>query len=138
MNNALTEIVREIPPEVAARHGRGASPVFIAHGCVLLERFAGKSYMYKAVNLKNNKYAQISRRIKPMPESDYEAAAIKIRASGIAGVSRYTVDKPPGERLEREEVTQIQDIIFKEILPLYGSQYVLHERNATIQRQAEH
>lgn len=120
MTDTLSEIIREIPPDVAARHGREAAPVFIVHGCVLLERFTGKSYAYKAVNLENGKSAQITRRVKPLAESGFEAVALKIRASGIAGPGRFTADRPPGQNLRSDKLAEIQKLIFEDVLPLYG------------------
>jgi len=130
MTNALSEIIRDIPPDVAARHGRGATPVFIAHGCVLLEHFTGKSYAYKAVNINNGRSEQITRRVKPLTESGFEAAALKIRASGIAGPGHFTVDRPPGQNLPHDRLAEIQRLIFEDILPLYG--YGVREKQAEL------
>ena len=115
-----TEINREISPEVAKRYISKATPLFTTHGCVLLERMTEKAYIYKAENLETSKSIQISRRMKPMPESDYAAIAAKIIGSEIAGPGKYMVDMPPSKNLSREHLAEVLKHIFAEVLPEHG------------------
>ena len=129
----LSEIIREIPPDVAARYGLEGNPLFLAYGCILLERNTGKAYVYKAVNLETRRSAQISRRVKQIDESKYEAIAAKIRTCGIAGAGRYSVDMKPNQSLRPDKLSEIQKLIFEDILPLYG--YAVREKQVEL---AEH
>ena len=116
-----TEINREISPEVAKRYmQKSVTPIFTTHNCVLLERVTEKAYIYKAENLETGKSIQISRRVKPMPESDYEAAVVKIIGSSIAGSGKYMVDMPSGKNLSREHLAEVLKLVFADVLPNHG------------------
>jgi len=118
-HDVTNEIIHEIPPEVIARYGADA-PLLIAYGCVLLEHDSGKSYAYRAVNLKTGKSANLSRRAYPLTTSGVADMIEKIRLSHIAGAGLLDADMPPGESLSHDRLAEILDYIFWEILPEHG------------------
>jgi len=120
------EIMRELPSGIPGRYLANGSPLLTAYGCVLLERWVGKSYVYKAVNLKTGRSAQICRRVYPLKPLAFAEVAGKIRDSGIAGRGRLEIDMEPGESLPAIELAEIQSHIFKNILP--GHNYGIREK----------
>ncbi|MGL6200404.1 MAG: DUF6075 family protein [Lachnospiraceae bacterium] len=94
--------------------------LFTAYGCVLLEEWVGKSYLYQAVNLKSGKSIKICRRVYPLKPSSYELIAEKIRTSKIAGQGRFEIDMPPGQQLSYEKTIEILHHVFYNILPTHG------------------
>jgi len=73
----------KISPDISERFV-GFFPVFIVYGCVLLEKHTGKSYVYKAANIKNGDMTHICHRKNRLDKADYEAVAEKIRVCGVA------------------------------------------------------
>lgn len=120
------EITQELPNGLPARYTKDGTPIFTAYGCVLLERWVGKGYAYKAVNLKNGRSVQICNRTYPLKPSSFENIAAKIRTSGIADMGRFEIDMQPSESISYKRVKGIQHHIFKNILPEHG--YVLREK----------
>lgn len=114
----LKEVNREIPADIAARFKDDA--LFIAYGCILLERSTGRSYAYKAVNLETGRSALICRKVNPLTISGIPAIVEKIKASPIAGQGRYDVDMRAGSNLFHDRLAEIMDYIFLELLPAYG------------------
>lgn len=114
------EITWELPRDLPERYIGDASPLFTAYGCVLLERWAGKSYAYKAVNLKNGRSVHICRRANPLQPASFEKIAAKIRDSGIAGRGRFEIDRKPGESCRADEIAEVQEYIFEHILLEHG------------------
>ena len=94
--------------------------LFTAYGCVVLEEWSGKSYLYTAANLKSGKALKICRRSYPIKPSSYETIADKIRTSRIAGRGRFEIDVPAGERLPYDSPLEIMHHIFNNILPSHG------------------
>lgn len=106
-----------IPPGVKSW---GGPPVLTAHGCALLERFTGKSFTYRAVNLTTGASAHICRRKNPVTAKDFDALAEKIRLSGAVPGPDYSVDARRGESVPREKLAEILEHIFTALLPEQG------------------
>lgn len=121
VNGILSELSREIPPNIPRQYllGKG-QPVFTAFGCVLMEREAGRSYVYMAVNIKTGKSEEISRRTTPLTASSVPYMLEKIRLSPVAGESRLEIDREFGESVSYSKLLGIQDIIFRDMLPEHG------------------
>lgn len=117
--DVTNEIIQDIPTEIIARYGADA-PLFIAYGCVLLEHDSGKSYAYRAVNLKTGKSANLCRRATPITTSGVKGMVEKIRVSHVAGAGRLEIDMPPDKSLSRDRLAEILDYLFWEILPEHG------------------
>ena len=121
MNTSLySEISRELPDIVPDRFLAGGVPLFTAFSCVLIERCTGRSFVYRALNLKTWRSVTLCRRATPMGTSGAAAMADKIRTSPVAGPGRLTADRPTGESLPYEKLRAILDEIFRDILPQYG------------------
>lgn len=117
-NDILREISREIPPDIAARF-RGDA-LFLAYGCILLERDTEKGYVYKAVNLETGRSATISRRTRQLTLSGVPEILERLKASGIAGPGRLCSDMPPGRNLFHDRLAEIMEDTFRSLLPAHG------------------
>jgi ATP-dependent DNA helicase DinG len=116
--NILKEVNRDIPDDIAARFKGDA--LFIAYGCLLLERDNGKSYTYKAVNLETGRSANLGRKVNPVTISGIPAMLKKIKASSIAGRGRFEADMRAGSNLFHDRLAEITQYIFSELLPAHG------------------
>ena len=115
--------VQIIPPGMRRWDG---STVLIAHDCALLERFTGKSYSYRTVNLKTGESAHIFSKKEPLRESEYMAVierALTIRAPVAAPAPDFRVDVRLGESVSRERLAEVLSHIFGELLPEHGYSY---------------
>ncbi len=119
-SNIQREISRTIPTNIPARFTAQETPLFTAYGCVLVERDTGKSYVYKAINLRTGVSEVISRRDFPLTTSGVEAMAEKIRKSSIAGAGSLEADRPFGDKIGLDSCLKTLAAVFKEILPQYG------------------
>lgn len=97
------------------------SPVLKVYGCVLLERFTGKSYTYRAVNLETGASVHICRRAQRISEEEHGAIAEKILASNVA--SCFCVEARHGEKASSEKLTEVLHYIFDTLLPRHGYSY---------------
>ena len=119
-SNIQREISRDIPNNIPIRFTNNSVPLFTAYGCVLMERDTGRSYIYTAVNLKDNRREVLSRRDNPLATSGVEAMAEKIRRSTVAGSGRFEADRPFGEQAALDNCREMLTVIFNDILPKYG------------------
>lgn len=121
LTGILSELSRDIPPDIPPRFlFRRGKPLFAAFGCVLTERDTGGNYVYMAVNVKSGKSEELCRRAKQLTVSDEMDMLERIRLSSVAGASRLSVDKDYEESLPYAKLSQIQDVIFRDILPEHG------------------
>lgn len=122
-DSIMDEVSRQIPPDLIHEYGDAA--LFIAYGCVLLEKENKKSYTYSAQNLKTGRTVILCRRKKQLTTSSAGEMAEKIRLSPVAGKGVLQAEMPPGENLIRDALGRILLRIFADILPQHG--YVLRE-----------
>ena len=127
------EISRELPDCVPDRFLAGGVPLFTAFGCVLIERNAGRSFVYRALNLKTWRSVTLCRRAEPMTSMGAPAMADKIRTSPVAGPGRLQADRPTGESLPYEKLRAILNEVFRDVLPQHG--YSVREQQIEL---AEH
>ena len=117
---ALSEVSHDIPIDIPRRLTRGGEPLLTAYGCVLLERDTGGGYVYSAVNHKTGRTAVLTRRANPLTDAGVAAMVEKIRLSPVAGAGAMEVDRTFGESLKLGKLREIQDAIFRDILPQHG------------------
>lgn len=127
------EISYELPPDVPHRYLSGATPIFTAYGCALLERQTAKSHVYSAVNLSSGKTETLCRKAHPLEECDHIKMAVKIKESSVAGAGCLCIDREPGDSLSHGALEKILWIVFTEVLPQYG--YAVRENQIEL---AEH
>ena len=87
LNEILPVLSREIPPVIQKRHMAKGEPLFIAYGCVLLERETEKGYEYKAVNIVTGDAEVLSRDSEELTTSGVMDMLDKMRLSSVAGSS---------------------------------------------------
>ncbi len=114
------EISYDVPPDIPPRFLLGETPIFTAYGCALLERKTIKSHVYSAVNLTSGRKEILCRKHRPLDESEYLDAAAKIKTLPIAGAGRFSIDRPPREKLPRKKMDEVLSNIFADILPQHG------------------
>ena len=85
LNEILPELSREIPLGIQRRYITEGEPLFIAYGCVLLERETDDGYEYKAVNIATDESEVLSRGYMQLTTSGVEEMLEKIRLSSVAG-----------------------------------------------------
>ena len=127
----MNEVSRDIPAELRNKYGDGA--LFIAYGCVLLEKENKKSYTYSAQNLKTGCTEILCRRKAQLTTSGTADMAEKIRISAVAGKGVLQVDMPHGENFMRDKLHAILLHVFTDILPKHG--YGVREKQTEL---AEH
>lgn len=120
----MDEVSRQIPPDLVKKYGDGA--LFIAYGCILLEKQNSKSYTYSARNLKTGRTVILCRRKTQLTTSGVADMTERIRRSSVSGKGALEVDMPHGENLMRETLSNILLRIFENILPRHG--YALREK----------
>lgn len=128
---AIDEVSRKIPVDIRSKHGDSA--LFIAYGCVLLEKINEKSYTYSAENLSTGRSALLCRRKNQLTTSGVAKMAEKIRLSSVAGKGAVEVDMQPTENMLRDSLETILQHIFHNILPKHG--YGVREKQVEL---AEH
>ena len=114
------EMSRNIPKEITLTTSENTVPLLTAYGCVLMERDTGKSYIYTAINLKNGRREVIARRPSPLTTKGVDTMLEKIRLSNVAGAGALEADTHSGEQLPLEKCREIMQVVFNEILPLFG------------------
>ena len=126
-------ITREIPLDLMMKYQGEEAPVFIAYGCVLLERCAGKTYVYKAVNLKDGRVHPLSRTTGRLQERRFSHMAEKIRISPIAETPKIQAETKVREPRTKERLNYILERIFNEVLPTHG--YTVREAQRELSAQ---
>lgn len=111
----------------------GGKPLFTAYGCALVERNAGNSWVYHAVNLSTGRLEVLMRRAKPIDQATYERMAERISISSVRGKSRLEADRRFGEQTSRGHLHRIMETVFQEIMPMYG--YKVRERQVELAGQ---
>ena len=87
LNEILPELSREIPARIQKRYITEGEPLFIAYGCVLLERETDDSFEYKAVNIATGDSEVLLRASEQLTTSNVLDMLEKIRQSSVAGSS---------------------------------------------------
>ena len=130
---AYSEITLDIPQEVRRLYCEEEKPLFIAYGCVLLERYTGKSYIYNIINIKNKNRDYIYRRKNRILETDYPNIAERIWKSPIAEKGQIEISEAHGERSGMQKLMDVQGHIFRDILPANG--FGIRERQIELAHQ---
>jgi ATP-dependent DNA helicase DinG len=116
----LDEISHDIPHDLPGRYLTGGDPLFAAYGCLLLERNAGKSYVYRAVNMETGGSVLLARKQYPLASNGLADMVDKIRLSPVAGAGRWEADRPDFNHcLQYGETVKILKHVFRDILPEY-------------------
>lgn len=129
----MEDFTREIPLDLMMKYQGEDAPVFIAYGCVLLERCAGKTYVYKAVNLKDGRIHPLSRTTGRLQERRFKHMAEKIRLSPIAEAPKMQAEIKANTARPRERLERILYRIFEEVLPKHG--YTVREAQKELSAQ---
>ena len=85
LHEILPELSREIPAGIQKQYITEGEPLFIAYGCVLLERETGDSFEYMAVNIATGDFEVLSRDAEQLMTSGVLYMLEKIRQSSVAG-----------------------------------------------------
>ncbi len=120
MTNIGREISRNIPSNIPHRFLASGEPILTAYGCILLERDAGRSYVYTAVNMKSGMSEVLSRRVNPLTVSGVNAMIEQLSQSRVAGAGVFETDKVFGEQITLHDCKRLLNAIFNEILPMHG------------------
>ena len=118
--NHEQEISTAIPSDIKIAVSEHNVPLLTAYECVLMERDAGKSFVYTAINIKTGKQEVIARRSTPLTTKSVNAMVERIRSSRVAGAGVLEADRPFGDDLPLEKCRDIMRAIFKEVLPACG------------------
>lgn len=125
-----SEIITKIPVDVLTRYGDEFTPVFIAYGCALLEKFTGERYVYKAANIETGGLTHLCHRRKKITNAEHESFAERIRNCDIAGLGQMEVDAGIGRKCDYSKLKNIQDIVFGDIMPEHG--YTVRDKQAEL------
>lgn len=112
---ALT-IKYDIPAAYYALKLEGYTPVFCLGDHVLIERFTGKTYSYKAVSLKTQEIASLFYTRNPLAEKKHQATAQRM-------VANCDIESPPLKVVMKaglEIQTEQAHAIFTHVLTRYG------------------
>ena len=85
LHEVLPKLSRQLPFGIWRRYADQGEALFIAYGCVLLERETGKCYEYEAVNIRTDEAEVVSRSTKQLTTSGVMDMLEKIRLSPVAG-----------------------------------------------------
>jgi len=115
--------IQVIPPGVTKWGGK---VVLTAHGCALWERFTGKNYGYRVVNLLTKDWAYLCHKSQPVPESEREAMIERFLASGTEPKpkpvprSKRNVERARSDTAPVDMLTESLTYIFEKLLPEHG------------------
>lgn len=125
-----SEMITKIPTDILTRYGDEFTPIFIAYGCVLLEKFTGERYVYRVASLETGGMAYLCHRRKRLCKAEHESFAERIRGCDIADLGRIEIDASIGKKCNYKKLTDIQDIIFNRLMPEHG--YTVREKQTEL------
>ncbi|MCL2222401.1 MAG: ATP-dependent DNA helicase [Oscillospiraceae bacterium] len=114
------EISLKIPKNLPIPISENTVPLLTAHGCILIERFTGKNFIYTAFNFKTGRREVIDKRTTPLTISGVDVMVEKMRLSNVAGAGRLEADRQAGDNATIDNCRDILTAAFKEALPKYG------------------
>ena len=109
-----------IPDNFHIKSTKTTAPLLTAYGCVLVERYIAKKYVYSAVNIKTKRSEIINRRSTPLTTSGIDTMVEKMRNAKVAGAGHYEAERKVEERLTLKSCRDMITYIFNKVLPQHG------------------
>ncbi|MCL2409380.1 MAG: ATP-dependent DNA helicase [Oscillospiraceae bacterium] len=125
-------IIRKIPRKLPVQSNDNETPVFIAHGCILLEYQEGDRFNYRAVNLKTGRSVKLGSRAAKLPESLYMKVAEQMSKCAAAD-DWLLANAEPDAPHSRGRLEDILRTTFENILPKHG--FALREKQVELAQE---
>ena len=109
-----------IPDNFHIKPTKTTAPLLTAYGCVLVERYIARKYVYSAVNIATKRSEIINRRSSPLTTSGIDVMVEKMRNTKVAGAGHYEAERKVEERLTLKNCQDMISYIFNKVLPQHG------------------
>ncbi|MDR1689178.1 MAG: ATP-dependent DNA helicase [Clostridiales bacterium] len=125
-------VIQAIPEDFIFKYKAEEAPLFMAHGCVLVEIHSEGQFTYRAENFTTGKNIILGHRPNRLPEAYFHEIAERMGRCA-AGSAWLSVDADDSALFSRKRLQEIMEVIFQRILPLHG--FIPREKQLELARE---